>query len=67
MNKPIKLVFDIFILTYIIKNAGLKLTLILIDNNYQMIAIIWSWIVGYYVVSKMVNIIETILTDIKGK
>lgn len=67
MNKTIKLIFDIFILTYIIKNAGIELTLILIDNNYQMIAIIWSWIVGYYVVSKMVNIIDTILTDIKGK
>lgn len=66
-NKYIKLIFDIFILTYIIKNAGIELTLILIDNNYQMIAIIWSWIVGYYVVSKMVNIIEKNTNRYKGE
>lgn len=66
MNKTIKLILNISLLTYIIKKAGIQLTLILLDNNYQIVAIIWSWIVGYYVVNKLVDIIDTILNEIKG-
>lgn len=67
MNKTIKLILNISLLTYIIKKAGIQLTLIMLDNNDQIVAIIWSWIVGYYVVNKMVDIIDTILNEIKGK
>lgn len=67
MNKYVTLILDIALLSYIIRRAGIELTVMLLDNNYQMVAIIWSWIVGYYVVSKATNIIERIIEEWKCK
>lgn len=56
MNKYVNMFFDIALLSYIISRAGIELTFI-----------IWSWIVGYYVISKMTNIIEKIISYVKGE